>query len=320
MTDGDVYVVSVTGSPREPGVSLAGFMCAHTWGLALDLQFLLQVAYLSYLVQPKPEQAKSISGSASPTPLQPKKASESKSDGWLGLGGLADMIRDVGGSSSKAVRFPEKLIKRLSDRLELIAMGRDPAFKDQALRQTVGVFYGTFKEASFQKQLKENRKIEELILIFVTTAQGTLKKRLPGDEWKEELNNQVGQFVKIIRECLKTVHGVPRELTERLDGYSAKLVPAPISLSKQSSNGSASNANSSTTALETRRDSATSQNSARPPNPVAESALIKTVGELFKVPEDQLQKDVDFMRKTCTEQVSYPEIFTRGDMPLRRNL
>ncbi|PWN50695.1 hypothetical protein IE53DRAFT_82315 [Violaceomyces palustris] len=285
MTDGDVYV------------------------------FLLQVAYYAHLNQARVDAKAAATAAAAVPPnrdsLSPsahpitKRPSESKIDGWMSLSGLADMISLS--SSSKAVRFPEKLIKRLNDRLELIAMGRDPHFKDQSLRQTIGAFYGTFKEASFQKQMKENRKIEELILIFVTTAQASLKKRLPGDEWKQELNNQVGQFVRIIRESLKTVSGVPKELTERLEGYSAKLVPAPIGLGQQQSNGVAGQGSAS--AQQSRRTSSASTSIAPSKDVTSiEHPLIQAVGTLFQVDHDQLQKDVDFIKRTCTEQAAMQDL------------
>lgn len=240
-------------------------------------------------------------------------AAASRSD-WLSLGGLADLVRDVSGSS-KAARFPEKLLKRLSERLEQIAMGRDPHYRDQSLRQTVGIFYGTFKEASFQKQMKENRKVEELILVFVTSAQGALRKRMEGDAWKEELNKQVAIFVKIIRECLRTIHGVSRELTDRLDGYSQKLTPPSTALDQQviqqqqQSSASSNGSSSTTTAVaDDRRGSAASSNTTFAVGinaaGLGESAMVKTVGALFHIEPDQLIKDAEFMRKTCTEQVS----------------
>ncbi|EST05967.1 Mammalian uncoordinated homology 13, subgroup, domain 2 [Kalmanozyma brasiliensis GHG001] len=296
MTDGDVYV------------------------------FLLQVAYHAHLSQARREaKAKAKETLAlSPNPTgslsaatsaSAKKASESsKSDSWMGFAGLGDMIRDVGGSS-KSARFPEKLIKRLNDRLELIAMGRDTNYKDQSLRQTIGIFYGTFKEASFQKQMKENRKIEELILIFVTTAQGSLKKRSAGDEWKQELNNQVGHFVNIIRECLKTVSSVPRELTERLESYSSKLAPSASSASVSSPAAVSSGSNGYAAAKDYMSASAsasrrTSSASTVPTlsNPLADSTMVRTVGALFSVELSQLSQDIEFVKKTCTEQAAMTDL------------
>ncbi|PWY98873.1 hypothetical protein BCV70DRAFT_201660 [Testicularia cyperi] len=303
MTDGDVYV------------------------------FLLQVAYHAHLSQARidaKQKAKeaaaaaaaaasassSVSATGASSSSSSKKTSDgsSKGDSWMGFAGLADMVRDVGGSS-KAARFPEKLIKRLNDRLELIAMGRDLHFKDQSLRQTIGIFYGTFKEASFQKQMKENRKIEELILIFVTTAQGSLKKRAQGDEWKQELNNQVGQFVTIIRECLKTVSGVPKELTERLEGYSAKLVPAKSSNGTSSASAAASAATAPSSknhispgSNSTSRRASSASQIATMADPLSEGSLVRTVGALFSVDLEQLRQDVEFVRRTCTEQAAMTDL------------
>ncbi|SJX66223.1 uncharacterized protein SRS1_10892 [Sporisorium reilianum f. sp. reilianum] len=300
MTDGDVYV------------------------------FLLQVAYHAHLSQARRDAkakareslAANATGSLSAATgaSATKKASDSasKSDSWMGFAGLADMVRDVGGSS-KSARFPEKLIKRLNDRLELIAMGRDTNYKDQSLRQTIGIFYGTFKEASFQKQMKENRKIEELILIFVTTAQGSLKKRSTGDEWKQDLNNQVGHFVNIIRECLKTVSGVPRELTDRLEGYSAKLAPTASSASASASTSAAVSSGSNgyaaakeykspASASASHRTSSASTLPTLSLNPLAESSMVRTVGALFSVDLSQLSQDVEFVKKTCTEQAAMTDL------------
>ncbi len=87
MTDGDVYV------------------------------FLLQVAYHAHLQQArrdaKAKARESIStaattssaANASSSTSAAKKASDSasKGDSWMGFSGLADMVRDVGGSSKSAL-------------------------------------------------------------------------------------------------------------------------------------------------------------------------------------------------------------------------
>ncbi|CAO1615966.1 unnamed protein product [Parajaminaea phylloscopi] len=306
--------------------------------------FLLQVAVLNWTVQhrkvdsPKPtvpgrtdslsstpsasggRQRASDYGAASSS----SSASTSSKSDWMSLGGLMDLV----GSSSREARFPEKLIKRLNDRLERVIKGQD-SYKDITFRATVARFYGTFKEDSFQRQIKSNRKIEELILIFVTKSQETLKKGQPGqkplsdEELKEELNKQVGYFIMIIRECLDTVHGVSKELRERLDSYQGKLAPKhPNGSSGLSGNNAASSSTSAppssaaaataatmgptsttATAESSRRGSAASAAPSMD-NPVKDSELIRSVGSLFSVDAEQLAKDVDFMRKTCTEQAA----------------
>lgn len=77
--------------------------------------------------------------------------------------------------------------------------------------------------------MKENRKIEELILMFATVATGILRRdpSLAGDTWKLELNKHIAMFVRMLRECLRNVGHVSQELTARLDMYAAKLTPSP---------------------------------------------------------------------------------------------
>src|SRR5882757_3293790 len=91
----------------------------------------------------------------------------------------------------------------------------------------MAVFYGHVTNEQFKKQMKESRKIEELILMFATHATSVLKKEptLAGEGWKIELNNQIALFIRLLRECLRNVSHVPPELLSRLDTYTAKLAP-----------------------------------------------------------------------------------------------
>jgi hypothetical protein len=156
----------------------------------------------------------------------------------------------------------------------------------------MAVFYGQVMNDSFKKQMKENRKIEELILMFATHATGVLKKEpsLAGDGWKLELNNQIAQFIRMLRECLKGLSHVSPELLSRLDMYTAKLAP-----SQKSSDSGYDSASTSRD-----RDSAGSPAIS---GSVADMPLVQTVAQLFKIPEFSAQKEVDKLRKFCTEKV-----------------
>ncbi|KAF5352930.1 hypothetical protein D9758_007951 [Tetrapyrgos nigripes] len=202
---------------------------------------------------------------------------------------IGDMFKDIR-DGPKSVRFPEKLIKVLEQKLQDIAMGKDPEYTDQFIRRTMAVFYGQFKVDSFKKQMKENRKIEELILMFATHATGVLKKEptLSGDGWKLELNNQIAKFVKLLRDSLRNLHHVSPELLGRLDMYTAKLAPATAS-SPDPGYETASN-----------RDSVAS--SLTISGSVADMPLVKTVAALYQLPEPSVQKEVDHMRSFCTEK------------------
>ncbi|KAJ7812022.1 hypothetical protein B0H14DRAFT_3090547 [Mycena olivaceomarginata] len=179
----------------------------------------------------------------------------------------------------KSVKFPEKLLKVLEQKLQNIAMGKDPAYSDQLVRRTMAVFYGHFQVDTFKRQMKENRKIEELILTFASHATTVLKKEpaLAGDAWKPEVNNQIAVFVKLLSECLRAVNGVSPELLGRLDAYTAKLAPV----------GSAAN------------DSG-----------VADMELVSVVVALFKMSNSEAQREVDALRGVCTEKAALADLKT----------
>ncbi|KAG6868358.1 hypothetical protein C0993_004479 [Termitomyces sp. T159_Od127] len=144
-------------------------------------------------------------------------------------------------------------------------------------------FYNQFMNDSFKRQMKENRKIEELILLFATHATAVLRKEpsLTGDGWKVELNNHIAQFVKMLRECLRNVHHVSPELLSRLDTYTEKLAPSTQTYS-DSGYDSASPRD---------RESSIGTMSTN----IADMSLVRTVARLFKLSEPVVQKEVDQM-------------------------
>jgi hypothetical protein len=146
--------------------------------------------------------------------------------------------------------------------------------------------------------MKENRKIEELILMFATHATASLKKEpsLAGDRWKLELNNQIGQFVKILQTCLRSVSHVPPELHSRLDMYAAKLAPSQTS--------SDSGYESASTTREQDYVMLQSGNSAN----VADMKLARTAAHLFHVGDQNIQMEVDQLRPICTEKVRHSQL------------
>lgn len=161
----------------------------------------------------------------------------------------------------------------------------------------MAVFYGQVKDDTFRRQMKENRKIEELILMFATNATNVLKKdpSLAGDKWKNELNNHIALFVKLLNDCLRGLSHVSPELTQRLDVYTTKLAPQQQSGASHSDSGYDSSSTS--------RD----RDSAVPPNRISRNIvdmpLVLTVARLFKIPEHALQGEVDQISKFCTEKV-----------------
>ncbi|TFK48247.1 hypothetical protein OE88DRAFT_562689 [Heliocybe sulcata] len=264
--------------------------------------YTLRVALLAYLIQPKAVEA-STNG-------EPRESRESKDYSSRLTGALSNSIFSIGDlfkdarDGPRSVKFPEKLLKVLEQRLQDIAMGKDAAYSDQLVRRTMAVFYGQFKIDTFRRQMKENRKIEELILMFATHATNILKKEptLANEGWKLELNNQIALFVRLLRECLKSISHVSPELTARLDMYTAKLAP-----SQTSSDSGYDSASASGTSRD--RDSTSLQSPTVSGN-IADMALVRTVATLFKIPEPAVQQEVDTLRAICTEKAALQDLKT----------
>ncbi|KAH9921152.1 uncharacterized protein B0H18DRAFT_956756 [Fomitopsis serialis] len=253
------------------------------------MNYIFRVAYLSYQLQPKPvethaeEESKSSDYSA--------RIQGALHNSIFSIGDLFKDLRD----GPKSVRFPKDLLKVLEQKLQNIAMGKDPAYSEQLTRRTMAVFYGRVQDETFKRQMKENRKIEELILMFATNATNVLKKEpsLAGDGWKLELNNHIAYFIRLLRECLRQISHVPPELTARLDMYAEKLAPSQAP--------SDSGYDSSST-----RDSMVSPK--RVSQHISDMPLLLTAAQLFKLPESSIQQEMQELGKyyyqTCLKNIN----------------
>ncbi|OBZ74653.1 Uncharacterized protein C11E3.02c [Grifola frondosa] len=257
------------------------------------MNFVLRVALLSYVMQPK-------------TVENPTSDTEREKDYSSRLSGLSNSIFSIGDlfkdmrDGSKGVRFPKDLMKVLEQKLQDIAMGKDAAYSDQLTRRTMAVFYGQVKDDNFRRQMKENRKIEELILMFATNATNVLKKEptLTGDGWKIELNNHIAQFVRLLRDCLRNVSHVSPELTARLEMYIAKLAPTQPTYSDSGYDSSTSRD----------RDSVASPK--RISSSVLDMPLVLTAARLFKLSTQAAQQEVDELHKYCNEKAALTDLKT----------
>lgn len=117
-------------------------------------------------------------------------------------------------------------------------MGQDPKcvlhevdtngfrYTGQRFRRSIALFWSSiWAEKSFQKQLKESRKVEEVILAFVSASTKALKKEsdLADGGWKAELNAQILLFLDLLGDNLASVGSVGGELRSRLSTYRARL-------------------------------------------------------------------------------------------------
>ncbi|PBK71924.1 hypothetical protein ARMSODRAFT_954745 [Armillaria solidipes] len=254
--------------------------------------YVLRVSFLSYLLIPKTTEATSNVVSES------KEREHISRLSALSNFSIGDIFKDIR-DGPKSVKFPEKLLKVLEQKLQDIAMGKDSGYSDQLVRRTMAKFYGMFMVDSFKRQMKENRKIEELILMFATHATGVLKKEptLAGEGWKLELNNQIALFIKLLRECLRNLSHVTPELLSRLDIYTAKLAPAQSASDSGYDSSSTSRDRDSTSSLSVSTN-------------IADMDLVRIVAGLFKVSDSAVQQEIDQMKSICTDKAALTDLKT----------
>lgn len=153
--------------------------------------------------------------------------------------------------------------------------------------------------------MKENRKIEELILMFATTATGILKRdpSLAGDTWKLELNKHIGMFVRMLRDCLRNVGHVSAELTARLDMYAAKLAPSP----------SPTDSGYDTASTTSRRTDSISSPVLGLSMNVMDMDMVKSAASLFGYSLQDVQREVYQMKHYCTEKAALLDLKVCND-------
>ncbi|KZF22099.1 hypothetical protein L228DRAFT_230431 [Xylona heveae TC161] len=241
--------------------------------------YALRVAYLAHLLKPRTRRAQK-------PPQQPQRASTSINDLMKDF----TLLRD-----SKSTRFPNGFMSELEKRLTGVLIGKEKRqeYNDPVLKRTFAVFFNAFTEQSFHKRMAKDRRVEDLVLIFFSSATKELQKGLaPGDEsWKLLVDRHVALFVRLISLTLKDhdwVRDRP-ELTSRLATLESKLLAHDQDL--VSNEGG--KVQFETVPL--------SYN-------VKDMTLVQTVARIFGKPLSDVQADIDTHKPVWTEQAALQDI------------
>jgi len=164
-------------------------------------------------------------------------------------------------------------------------MGRDPKYSDQLVRATFGAFYNHYVEPNFYKSVKENRKIEEIILIFYSKASAELKKRITGDEWRPLVDKHMALFFRLIQDCMKenSLATSSPDLMSRLASYESKLLSGTQEVLEPES---------------TPRQEAVPEISYA----IKDMPLVPLLGPIFNKPDTVLQRDINYLRILASEK------------------
>lgn len=238
----------------------------------------------------------------------------SSSSSWSSNFSISDLFRtdgkassSSGGAANSSPKYPERFVKVFESKIEDISRGYDRQYTDMLLRYTVGAYYGRIKEDKNKKLLMTSRKLEDLLLLFITTSTETLKKRCqPGDEWKVKLEEQVFTFLRIVEDCLRhrDVKHVPPELFTKLEGLKTKMSSkAPPAVASAENTAPASPAPETHGPMAPSMSAATSSASFQASFTAREMPWVRQLGMAFGVDEAQLQEDIDIQRTVCSEKV-----------------
>jgi hypothetical protein len=148
--------------------------------------------------------------------------------------------------------------------------------------------------------MRDSRKIEDLILPFVTSATKSLQKdpEMSDGGWKFELNTQIALFIDLLADSIYSV-GPSSELVGRLENYRQRLrEPAPsfapsLSAERSSMYGS-----------ERGHGDAESFMSQRSRSEGLKGKETEEVAQLFGLTDEALQQKLKELQGVCTEQVS----------------
>lgn len=277
-----------------------GFFAGHALRRCSCLQVLLEHRARQPLEILRTEVNHASSSTPSSTPSR-RSYQDSHTFSFFDLSSL------VGRDSSKSPKYPEKLLKVMDNTLQRIAMGQEAKYSDPRFRRVAAAFWSSiWADKTFQRQMRESRKVEDLILPFVTTATKNLKKEeeLADGAWKYELNNQIALFLSLLSDSLHAVGPVSAELTSRMDSYRARITdpgPGPGGTALSSSEKGSSDRGHG------ERGDAESIRSVRTLEGLR-ARLTEEVGQLFGVDEDTLQQKLRGLQTLCTEQSALDDL------------
>jgi C2 domain/MUN domain len=252
--------------------------------------FALRAAFLSHLLQPRAKRIQHIAGP--PKPVQ--RASTSATDLMKDFA----LLRD-----SKSTKFPHAFMGALDKRITGVLYGTEklPEFHDALVKRTFAMFLNEFKNPVFRKNVENSRRVEDLLLIFFSTATKELQKgKAPDDDnWKLMVDRHVALFVRLVSSILKD-HDWARErpeLATRLQTMEKKLLVHDQDLAVDSSRNGGAGGHSIEVEVPLSYE-------------VKDMPLAMIVSRIFSVPYGQVQEDINKNKGVWTEKAAVQDLKT----------
>lgn len=246
--------------------------------------YALRVAFLSHLLQPRARRT--------------QKAPDSSTHIRRSSSSFQDLLGDfVRLRDSKSTRFPHGFIAELEKRLTGILYGKErrKEYQDPVVIRTFAIFLNALKEQTFKRRMEQDRRVEDLVLIFFSNATKELGKGKDhgDDSWSLMVDRHVALFVRLITLILKE-HDWAKdrpELTSRLAVLEAKLLAHDQDLAE--TNGSSK---------------ATIETLAPVSYDVKDMALVQFVARIFGISTFQAQDDINRNKNEWTAKAALQDL------------
>jgi len=205
------------------------------------------------------------------------------------------LVRD-----SKSTRFPHDFVKELEKRLQGILIGKErrPEYQDGVVKRTFAVFLNTLSDPGFKKRMEQDRRAEDLVLIFFSNATKELQKgKPPGDDGvKRMVDRHVALFVRLLSVILRDRDWAKDrpELATRLTTLESKLLKHDEDLATVPADGAG-----------TMVEEVVPLSS-----DVKDMPLVQTVGQIFGLRNSMMQSDINKHKTVWTEQAALQDLKT----------
>ncbi|EXJ59516.1 uncharacterized protein A1O5_12141 [Cladophialophora psammophila CBS 110553] len=250
--------------------------------------YALRVAYLSYLLQPRKTRKKHVE-------TRPTVVRTGTSHSFNDLMKDFTMVRDA-----KSARFPHDFIKELEKRLQGILVGKErrQEYHDAVVKRVFAIFLNTLSDPSFKKRMEADRRAEDLVLIFFSTATKELQKGHPAgdDAVKRMVDRHVALFVRLLSLILKD-----RDWAKDKPDLAARLQTLESKLLKGDENLATSQANGEWTTIEEVVPLSYE---------VKDMPLVQVVGRIFGLTNTMLQSDITKNKPVWTEKAALQDLKT----------
>lgn len=252
--------------------------------------YALRVALLSHVLQPRARRTQYVQA---PQP-QPNRSSTSINDMMKDF----SLIRDA-----KSTRFPRGFVEELEKRLKGVLMSQEkrPEYNDPLVKRTFAAFFNALTEQAFKKRMKEDRRVEDLVLIFFSNATKELqreaqKSKPTQEDWVKLMTDRhVALFVRLILLIMKSNDWMRErpELASRLTSLETKLLMHDENLAEEGG--------SKGTQIEV---------VAPISYEVKDMVLVQVVARIFGVTNAQVQSDVNKNKDSWTDKAALQDLKT----------